>query len=168
MSSPRRRILTAARRVTEPTAPTQPPYDLIDPRIPEHREADIYHWTPQVTDYEDPYQLNYFGFGFLADINTENPVVLEAFKALGKDDPELAVLLAVEAFLAGDPDAEEARTLEARRALRNAQYGHRKLRVAYCRQRQIRLGPLNSVAALSASTTVHSQTAGQPNDQFVE
>lgn len=66
--------------VTEPTAPTQEPFNLIDPRIPEHREADIYHWTPQVTDYDDPYQLNYFGFGFLADVNTENTVVLEAFK----------------------------------------------------------------------------------------
>lgn len=66
--------------ITEPTAPTQEPFNLIDPRIPEHREADIYHWTPQVTDYDDPYQLNYFGFGYLADINTENPVVLDAFK----------------------------------------------------------------------------------------
>jgi len=33
---------------------------------------------------------------------------------------------------------------------------------------QIRLGPLHSVAALSASRTVHTQPARQPNDQLFE
>jgi len=65
---------------TDQVAPTQFPFDRIDVRDPEHREVNAYHWTPELNDYNDPYQTNYFGFGLLADINTENPVVIDAFK----------------------------------------------------------------------------------------
>lgn len=61
-------------------APTQHPFDLIDRTHPEHAAAHIYHWTPTVKDFSDPEQLTTYMLGFLADINTANPLVMETFK----------------------------------------------------------------------------------------
>nr|MDJ0657554.1 alpha-amylase family glycosyl hydrolase [Xanthomonadales bacterium] len=61
-------------------APTQYPFNMIDRRNPEHAAADIYHWTPPLNDYNDQNQLYNYAFGFLGDINTENPVVIDALK----------------------------------------------------------------------------------------
>ena len=62
------------------SAPSQPPFDKINRLDPEHVAADIYHWTPSITDYDDLDQRNNYQLGALSDINTENPVVLEALK----------------------------------------------------------------------------------------
>src|SRR5690606_15325108 len=35
------------------TAPSQFPFSMNDPRNPAHREAGIYHWTPDIADYAD-------------------------------------------------------------------------------------------------------------------
>ncbi len=61
-------------------APTQPPFHLIDRRNPEHAAANIYHWTPTIQDYADRYQETNHMLGQLADLNTENPVVIDALK----------------------------------------------------------------------------------------
>ena len=61
-------------------APSQPPFDMVDRLNPEHYEAGIYHWTPSIVDYNDHYQRYNYQMGALSDINTENPVVVEAFK----------------------------------------------------------------------------------------
>ena len=63
-----------------PSAPTMHPFNMIDRLNPEHAAMDIYHWTPQISDYRDPHQENYYQLGDLADINTENPLVIEALK----------------------------------------------------------------------------------------
>ena len=65
---------------TDQVAPTQFPFDKIDIRDPEHLEINAYHWMPEVKDYSDPYQMNYHGFGLLGDTNTENPIVIDAFR----------------------------------------------------------------------------------------
>lgn len=61
-------------------APTQPPFHRIDRNNPEHAAANIYHWTPTLTNYMDRYQETNYMLGQLADLNTENPVVIDALK----------------------------------------------------------------------------------------
>ena len=61
-------------------APTQPPFHMIDRLNPEHFEADIYHWTPSISDYGDLERRTTWQLGALADINTENPVVIRELK----------------------------------------------------------------------------------------
>lgn len=60
--------------------PRQAPFHLNDPRDPAQRDAAIYHWTPDVTDYNDPYQERNHQMSGLDDLNTENPVVLKALR----------------------------------------------------------------------------------------
>ncbi|MDE2372191.1 MAG: hypothetical protein KGN16_24700 [Burkholderiales bacterium] len=61
--------------------PSQPPFDLDDPRDAAQRAAAIYHWTPDIVDYNDPAQLANFQMAGLDDLNTENPVVRRALRA---------------------------------------------------------------------------------------
>jgi glycosidase/enterochelin esterase-like enzyme len=71
-------------RLLEPESvqpvPTQDPFHMIDRLNPEHFAADIYHWTPSVQDFNSKYQEKNYMLGFLADINTENPRVIDTFK----------------------------------------------------------------------------------------
>ena len=71
-------------RLLEPEShqrtPSQFPFNMIDRLNPEHAAANIYHWTPSVIDYNDPHQEKNYSLGHLADLNTENPVVIEALK----------------------------------------------------------------------------------------
>lgn len=60
--------------------PSQPPFHLNDPRDPAQREAGIYHWTPDVANYNDPVQELNFQMSGLDDLNTENPVVRRALR----------------------------------------------------------------------------------------
>ena len=66
-------------------APVQFPFNLIDRLNPEHARADIYHWTPTIEDYNDKYQETHYMLGYLSDINTENPLVIETFKKTYQD-----------------------------------------------------------------------------------
>nr|WP_283106327.1 alpha-amylase family glycosyl hydrolase [Shewanella submarina] len=60
--------------------PTQAPFELVDRHNPEHVAADIYHWTPPITDYKDPAQEFTHQLANLADLNTTNPKVRETLK----------------------------------------------------------------------------------------
>ncbi len=60
--------------------PSQAPFDLNDPRDPAVRAKNIYHWTPDVSDYQDPQQEHHFQMSGLDDLNTENPVVRRALR----------------------------------------------------------------------------------------
>jgi glycosidase len=55
--------------------PTQYPFNLNDVRLQENREADIYHWTPGIFDYNDHFQLLNYQLADLDDLNTENAIV---------------------------------------------------------------------------------------------
>ena len=62
------------------SAPSQPPFNQNDPRDPAQRAAAIYHWTPDIRDYQDPNQEANFQMGGLDDLNTENPAVRRALR----------------------------------------------------------------------------------------
>ncbi|MEL7022877.1 MAG: alpha-amylase family glycosyl hydrolase [Pseudomonadota bacterium] len=66
-------------------APTQPPFDRIDRNNPEHVKSDIYHWTPSITDYRNKEHQFIYQLASLADINTSNPLVIDAFKRIYGD-----------------------------------------------------------------------------------
>lgn len=62
------------------TSPSQYPFTLNDPRNPEHLAASVYHWTPNIEDYNDTYQKINYELGALDDINTQNVLVREVFR----------------------------------------------------------------------------------------
>jgi glycosidase len=67
---------------TAPVArPSQKPFDLNDPRDSRARARQIYHWTPDVADYNDPNQEHFFQMSGLDDLNTEHPAVRRALRA---------------------------------------------------------------------------------------
>jgi glycosidase len=67
---------------TAPVArPSQQPFDLNDPRDPQTLARHVYHWTPDVADYNDPKQEHFFQMSGLDDLNTENPQVRRALRA---------------------------------------------------------------------------------------
>ena len=57
-----------------------PPFHQNDPRDPAQRAAAIYHWTPDIRDYQDPKQESDWQMGGLDDLNTENPLVRRALR----------------------------------------------------------------------------------------
>lgn len=61
-------------------APSQWPFNQNDPSDPGQRAAGIYHWTPDISDYNDPRQLMDYQLAGLDDLNTENPVVRRALR----------------------------------------------------------------------------------------
>ncbi|MEL7449021.1 MAG: alpha-amylase family glycosyl hydrolase [Pseudomonadota bacterium] len=61
-------------------APTQAPFHMINRLDPEHAAADIYHWTPTITDYSILEHQFTYQLASLADINTSNPVAIDALK----------------------------------------------------------------------------------------
>ena len=60
--------------------PSQSPFDRNDARDPVQREQAIYHWTPDVTDYNNKRQELTYQMSGLDDLNTENPVVRRALR----------------------------------------------------------------------------------------
>jgi glycosidase len=61
-------------------APTQPPFNLNDPRRAADRQAGVYHWTPAIKDFGDPVQEARFQMSGLDDLNTGNPLVRRALR----------------------------------------------------------------------------------------
>ncbi|AJG40876.1 MULTISPECIES: alpha-amylase family glycosyl hydrolase [Thermotoga] len=62
------------------SAPTQFPFNMNNYNDPEQREMNVYHWTPDITNYSDLHQKLYYQLSGLDDLNTENPLVREALK----------------------------------------------------------------------------------------
>ena len=62
-------------------APTQPPFDRNDARDAAQRAQGIYHWTPDISDYNDLMRLPRFQLAGLDDLATDNPVVRDALRA---------------------------------------------------------------------------------------
>jgi glycosidase len=62
------------------TAPTQPPFNLNDPRRAADRRAGIYHWTPDITDHNDRNQSLNFQNSGLDDLNSESAAVRRALR----------------------------------------------------------------------------------------
>jgi len=62
------------------SAPTRAPFSFNDTRKPHDRAAAIYHWTPDIADYNDRDQELNWQLAGLDDLNTENPVVRDALR----------------------------------------------------------------------------------------
>ena len=62
------------------TSPTQPPFDQNDPASAADRAASIYHFTPRISDYSSEHQRYNYALANLDDLDTENPVVVDALK----------------------------------------------------------------------------------------
>lgn len=60
--------------------PTQSPFDLTDVTNPEHHNANIYHWTPDIIDFSNKQQETTYQTSALSDLNTTNSKVVEALK----------------------------------------------------------------------------------------
>jgi len=60
--------------------PTQIPFYYNDANNPEDREMAIYHFTPNITDYDDNITKRLYQFSDLDDINTSNPLVREVLR----------------------------------------------------------------------------------------
>lgn len=61
-------------------APTQAPFEANDARKATDRAAAIYHWTPDIVDFNDVRQERTFQLAGLDDLNTENPAVRKALR----------------------------------------------------------------------------------------
>ena len=61
-------------------APLQPPFDQINRLEPAQAKANIYHWTPPISDPTVPGQEFNYQLATLADLNTGNPRVRQALK----------------------------------------------------------------------------------------
>ncbi|MDT0627523.1 alpha-amylase family glycosyl hydrolase [Alteromonas sp. W364] len=61
-------------------APTQSPFDQINLLNPSHEKAAIYHWTPELENFDSVEQQYTYQLGGLADLNTSNEAVLAALK----------------------------------------------------------------------------------------
>ncbi len=65
---------------TPVSRPTQYPFNLNDPNDEDQRNANIYNWTPDIIDYEDPVQRLTYQMAGLDDINTKNIVVRDVLR----------------------------------------------------------------------------------------
>ncbi|NOR28406.1 MAG: alpha-amylase, partial [Lutibacter sp.] len=65
---------------TPTTKPTQYPFNLNNPNNPEEKNANIYNWTPDILNYEDPFQKYNYQMAGLDDINTKNIKVREVLR----------------------------------------------------------------------------------------
>lgn len=63
------------------TAPAREPFSRNDARDPAQRAEGVYHWTPDITDYDDPRQLSDWQLAGLDDLDTANPEVRRALRA---------------------------------------------------------------------------------------
>lgn len=61
-------------------APTQPPFDQNDPRNPSHVSAEIFHWTPTISDFQNEVQEKTYQLADLDDLNTSNSIVRDALR----------------------------------------------------------------------------------------
>ena len=62
------------------TAPSQFPFSQNNAKDANQQQANIYHWTPNITDYLNPNQEHNYQMAGLDDLNTENPIVREALR----------------------------------------------------------------------------------------
>ncbi|GAB3346586.1 alpha-amylase family glycosyl hydrolase [Lysobacter tyrosinilyticus] len=80
LDDPRAHFQLQSTRAGE-AAPARSPFFLNDPRRRRDRDAAIYHWTPDIADYNDRNQELNWQLAGLDDLNTENPAVRDALRA---------------------------------------------------------------------------------------
>ena len=64
-----------------PTSAPVPPLNQNDITDPADRESALYHWTPNITDYDDTDTREVYQLADLDDLNTSNPVVRDLMRS---------------------------------------------------------------------------------------
>lgn len=65
-----------------PKAPNDPVFRMNNPNIPEHKQAGVYNFTPNITDFRSREQTLTYAMGDLDDVNLDNPVAVERMKEI--------------------------------------------------------------------------------------
>ncbi|HAM34593.1 MAG TPA: hypothetical protein DEB40_03200 [Elusimicrobia bacterium] len=65
-----------------PKAPNDPLFRMNNPNVPRHKEAAVYNFTPNISDFNSREQTLGWSMGDLDDINLKNPMVIKRFKEI--------------------------------------------------------------------------------------
>jgi glycosidase len=65
-----------------PKAPHDPVFGMNNPNIPEHKQAAVYNFTPNISDFRNREQTLSYAMGDLDDVNLKSPLALERFKEI--------------------------------------------------------------------------------------
>jgi len=65
-----------------PKAPNDPVFRLNNPNIPEHKQAAVYNFTPNISDFRSREQTLTYAMGDLDDVNLKSPLAIERFKEI--------------------------------------------------------------------------------------
>lgn len=63
-------------------APNDPVFRMNDPRDPEQKQAAVYNFTPNISDFRSREQTLTYAMGDLDDINLKSPLAIERFKEI--------------------------------------------------------------------------------------
>lgn len=66
----------------EPKAPNDPVFCMNNPNVKEHREAGIYNFTPNISDFKSREQTLTYAMGDLDDINLKSPLAAKRMKEI--------------------------------------------------------------------------------------
>ncbi|MFI5346474.1 MAG: alpha-amylase family glycosyl hydrolase [Elusimicrobiota bacterium] len=63
-------------------APNDPVFRMNNPNIPEHKQAGVYNFTPNISDFRSREQTLTYAMGDLDDINLKSPLAVERMKEI--------------------------------------------------------------------------------------
>ena len=65
-----------------PKAPNDPVFRMNNPNIPEHKQAAVYNFTPNISDFRSREQTLTYAMGDLDDVNLKSPLAIERMKEI--------------------------------------------------------------------------------------
>jgi len=68
----------------KPNAPNDPVLKMNNPNIPEHKQAGVYNFTPNITNFNDPEEALNYTLSDLNDINLKNPLAAKRMQEIYK------------------------------------------------------------------------------------
>jgi glycosidase len=65
-----------------PKAPDDPVFRMNNPNVPEHKQAAVYNFTPNISDFRSREQTLTYAMGDLDDVNLKSPLAVERMKEI--------------------------------------------------------------------------------------
>jgi glycosidase len=65
-----------------PKAPDDPVFGMNNPNVPEHKQAAVYNFTPNISDFNDREQTLTWAMGDLDDVNLKSPLAVARMKEI--------------------------------------------------------------------------------------
>ena len=65
-----------------PKAPNDPVFRMNNPNVPEHKQAAVYNFTPNISDFRSREQTLTYAMGDLDDVNLKSPLAVERMKEI--------------------------------------------------------------------------------------